>query len=160
MKLCFENLAKLLRVAYFPHLSSLCPASFCFNCLEDGFKTEEGGKRQRKAYFREICVFSSWEGMAPNEWKCERRWSMIPAEESNRKVVKFLTLPPSFHLCTIAQSTCKLVISLQIAGHRQAGKEKVFSTRLSMVSKLTQTGKLLKDRNTIPSYLPPESFTD
>lgn len=64
---------------------------------------------------------------------------MIPVEESNRKLVKFLTLPSSFHLSATAQSTCKPVISLQVAGHRQAGKEKVFRIRLSMVSKLTQT---------------------
>lgn len=49
---------------------------------------------------------------------------MIPAEESNRKLVKFLILPSSLHLSAAAQSPCKLVISLQVAGHRQAGKER------------------------------------
>ena len=57
MKLCFENLAKLLRVAYFPHLLSLCPASFCFNCLEDGFKTERKEGRGKEKHVSEKYVF-------------------------------------------------------------------------------------------------------
>ena len=103
----------------FPPFCLCAPASFCFTAFEDGLKTErKEGRSKEKHILDKYVFFSSW------EVKCEHGWSMIPVEESNRKLVKFLTLPSSFHLSAAAQRTCKLAISLQVAGHRQAGKER------------------------------------
>lgn len=76
--MCFENLAKLLSVAYLFPFCLCAPGSFCFIAFDDGLKTERRGRRERKAYFRSLCAVSSWEVTMAYEQRYEQSCSMIP----------------------------------------------------------------------------------
>lgn len=57
VKLCFENLAKLLRVGYFPPFSLCAPACFCSTAFEDGLKTERKEGRGKGKHISDKDVF-------------------------------------------------------------------------------------------------------
>lgn len=65
MKLCFENLAKLLRVAYFPHRLSLCPASFCFTALRMVSRQSKEGRGKEKHISEKYVFFLLGKGWHP-----------------------------------------------------------------------------------------------